>query len=518
MRCDDRQGSFLCYQVKPGQRRSCAALIIASAKDPDFIVLLPCYYLPSAISSNGAEAIYMPPIRPEWTLHPVPAFAREYNPYTRAQFNSVPQPKLSNPSILEPSQKGPKHSLEQVRKLYQAFSRHSERFRVEFNDVRPYLGDLKLLALGKEDLEIFIEIKSGWCSIDRKARRGSAGLKHRQGAPFPKSENGNECAFTHTNRSGISYPLLSTNEGFEEYRVDQGRSDRTVRDIERILDLTLKKSGSVKATRKNPMGLPATEAIPERPSALVDQDHGIGLVPLRQRWRTDGFQRGFGSAKHREARAGSFELWQSELLIEQCRIRGKGLILDFGVWNPICRYGILQYNWADDDKHRYDQDGEPPLRVWDVRTNISLVPLSFLRLERTGNWAPCGTRQSETQHKKIAKRPPSMVLCDLYPQECQRVQHGRFVVPSKFLYSSRRRNSRDLLQVGKGILDDFYCEGEDLIDTLTKPLWGGQQITVDQRGNTIRASEYCLDLRSVLQAGVDCVKTRHKHAPTRVSD
>lgn len=60
--------------------------IIASAKEPDFIIFLPTFYLPSekpGTKDVNKEQVSVAPFRPEWMLHPVPAFPGELTLFVR---------------------------------------------------------------------------------------------------------------------------------------------------------------------------------------------------------------------------------------------------------------------------------------------------------------------------------------------------------------------------------------------------------------------------------------------------
>ncbi|KAL8650381.1 MAG: hypothetical protein Q9210_003854 [Variospora velana] len=151
------------------------------------------------------------------------------------------------------------------------------------------------------------------------------------------------------------------------------------------------------------------------------------------------------------------------------------------------------------------------MRVWNCKVNIPYVPLSFTRAIWTGNRAPKATGQTQAAFKRIARRAPSLVICDIYPTSCQRIPHGRFVVPSTFLDGHIPRGSRQLLKKDKGIIDEYYVEHEHLIEVLTAPLREDGEIAIDRRGRTFKAADFLCDTLSTLQAGVNAVKENHKH-------
>ena len=85
--CDSKQGCIWRFSISLKQRENCYAFIIASAKEPDYVVLLPAFYLPAAKlrkNSKDGEAkevhedINITSFRPMWMLHQVPTFPGEY--------------------------------------------------------------------------------------------------------------------------------------------------------------------------------------------------------------------------------------------------------------------------------------------------------------------------------------------------------------------------------------------------------------------------------------------------------
>ena len=153
------------------------------------------------------------------------------------------------------------------------------------------------------------------------------------------------------------------------------------------------------------------------------------------------------------------------------------------------------------------------MKVWNCAVNTPFVPLSFARATWTGDWAPGATRPTVEAYEEIAKRPPSLVIFDLYPVQCQRIPHGRFVVPSEFLIRHLRRCNRNLLRAGNGIIDEYYVEHDHLVEVLTAPLREDGKIAIDRAKRTFEAADYLCDTTSTHQAGVEAVKLNHKRNP-----
>lgn len=78
-KCDSKRGVQFYIKISPGQRQSCQALILVSPKEPDFVGLIPFHYLPS--KGTVEDGVSFAPIRPLWTLHPLPAFPPEYTSF-----------------------------------------------------------------------------------------------------------------------------------------------------------------------------------------------------------------------------------------------------------------------------------------------------------------------------------------------------------------------------------------------------------------------------------------------------
>ena len=82
---DSHEGAFFSFRASKIQSRTAQALLIASVKDPDFVVLLPCWYIPKIRNgkpdTGDRQPIDAQNIRPLWTLYPLPAFPAEYTPF-----------------------------------------------------------------------------------------------------------------------------------------------------------------------------------------------------------------------------------------------------------------------------------------------------------------------------------------------------------------------------------------------------------------------------------------------------
>ncbi|KAL9035862.1 MAG: hypothetical protein Q9180_004622 [Flavoplaca navasiana] len=201
-RNDNGQGSQTLYSTTKDQREHCKVLILATPKEPDFLVVLPYNYVPRNPKDheNESTGIYMPPFRPEWALHPAPAFPAEYgpfivhitylgqalknmkdflsckldpltskpiqwvNPYTKAVYREATIGELSNPPILLPKQEAVYNALDQVKTLHRAFRRYSQRFKIELLGVRPLLADLKIIDL-QTAAETYVELKDCFCTL-----------------------------------------------------------------------------------------------------------------------------------------------------------------------------------------------------------------------------------------------------------------------------------------------------------------------------------------------------------------
>lgn len=181
--------------------------------------------------------------------------------------------------------------------------------------------------------EVIVELKDGQFQVIQDRRTGSAVLQHEQ---FTQSHRklfswkaqwdylltanwGMNIAYIlprdhiPANWWNASVPLLEMSEGFQEYSIDLSRDVRIVQDIEKVLDTTRIKTGSMRAQKAIPIG--------QEPFDQIENDlESVDLIS-GQRWSTSGFRRGFGSAKHGKLRGETYAVWVSEVLIESCRAR-----------------------------------------------------------------------------------------------------------------------------------------------------------------------------------------------------
>ncbi|KAL8982261.1 MAG: hypothetical protein Q9205_003171 [Flavoplaca limonia] len=561
--CDSKRGCDWKFSISPKQRENCYAFIIASAKEPDYVVLLPAFYLPAAKPRKNAkgskdkeenESISITPFRPMWMLHQVPAFPGEYtlfiqpvtqlgkalddmmavikgrsthwtNEHTGAVFAEPPPARLQLPSALLPGQKQLYQAMSQVRELYEAFAKHSRDFRVELVGVSPLLADLKLIGHNRK-AELFVEVKKEHCLLESDGRSKTPQLlyirqvlrdrrlmfswKSQWDYLFLTVKNMPTKAFL-LPRDRIPIPwfnswpqgeYLKMASGFEEYSVDVSSEESIVRDIERIIHREDQK-GSMNATRPIPVDSAERKYLKKGYIGRKDSlDSGMWF----QRWSTRGFLRGFGSADHGEARGLTYGQFGSEVMIEICYTSKKGVVCDFGIWNSICRYAIALYNWEPEDVKYYEFYKEPLKRVWNLHKDTQAVPLDFTHMTWTGHRSPSGTSHSEQQAKAARQRTrwPRLMVVDMYSINCMRMPHGRFVVPSRNL-GKLGHNDTGLLQKGKGVADQYYIELDDLIDTLTAPLQCNSHFNVGSSQESYLADDYRLTIGEIHQQGVESV-------------
>lgn len=93
--CDSKRGCTWKFAISSKQRENCYAFIIASTKEPNYVVILPAFCLPPAKPRHKNEkddvirdeeikeeitneAINITTFRPMWMLHQVPPFPGEY--------------------------------------------------------------------------------------------------------------------------------------------------------------------------------------------------------------------------------------------------------------------------------------------------------------------------------------------------------------------------------------------------------------------------------------------------------
>ncbi|KAL8873387.1 MAG: hypothetical protein Q9198_007034 [Flavoplaca austrocitrina] len=79
---DNVKGGVFSFGISLRQRESCEALILCNPMEPDFVVLLPIYYVPERTAwekkKGKGGSVNMPPFREPWALHPAAGFPSEY--------------------------------------------------------------------------------------------------------------------------------------------------------------------------------------------------------------------------------------------------------------------------------------------------------------------------------------------------------------------------------------------------------------------------------------------------------
>lgn len=78
-----KEAIYWIIHVSVNQAKTCQAIIINAAKDPDFIAVLPIHYIRHHLLevSRTGKHIYSKPFRPLWTLQQLPAFPPELAPF-----------------------------------------------------------------------------------------------------------------------------------------------------------------------------------------------------------------------------------------------------------------------------------------------------------------------------------------------------------------------------------------------------------------------------------------------------
>ena len=176
--------------------------------------------------------------------------------------------------------------------------------------------------------------------------------------------------------------------------------------------------------------------------------------------------------------------------------RGNGTVLDVGVKHSLSRYWMASYVWSADDISRYDQDKEPPCPVWRLGRSTPVIPVSFLRLSWSHGLEPWCVRSSEYSAGRIASRPPSLIICDLFPYSCARIPHGRFLLPSDSLPEVSYGKTFTL----KGPLERYSVDHDDIVDSILYMLDGKSHATLGLDSRPIQLSRYLSSLQDVLQA------------------
>lgn len=158
---------------------------------------------------------------------------------------------------------------------------------------------------------------------------------------------------------------------------------------------------------------------------------------------------------------------------------------------------MADYLWSEDDISRYDQDKHPPCPVWQLGPLTPIVPISFMRLRWYHGFEPWCVRSSEYSFKGIVSRPPSLVICDVFPYTCTRLPHGRFLLPSNSLPKNVSYGNNIVFK--EGFLDQYIVDDDEVMDSILYMLDGTSQATLGLCSRPIQTPEYVSYLRDMLQ-------------------
>ncbi|KAL8837442.1 MAG: hypothetical protein Q9170_002527 [Blastenia crenularia] len=232
-------------------------------------------------------------------------------------------------------------------------------------------------------------------------------------------------------------------------------------------------------------GDPNLDELPEMPKRLG------------RRWHVRDYQRGFGSFLHEKCRGRTYEAWAVEVLTEVCRKWGNGMFLDLSKRNPMCRFIVTRYTWSPLDNERYDRNGEPPRRTFNVHKRTPVVPVAFLPVSWEVGSIPGGTRAGEFNEKLQADRVPSMAIYDMYESTGLRRPHARYIIPDDTLPALR---GRKLMRLAHGIWHEYRVDEENLLEVLTEVLDGHLRTPLGMNRENLNLSFF---LEDALAAGLD---------------
>ncbi|KAL9034962.1 MAG: hypothetical protein Q9180_005116 [Flavoplaca navasiana] len=292
------------------QYDTCQAVLVNTVKEPDLIALIPMYYIRQRIRTPAKDGDKIADhIRPLWTIHPAQAYPPEMAPFilpiamlgralenmrdyaigatklwvnehTGVRFN-VPVPTRHASTILRPDFVPWQNALDMVARVHKAF-KYTKNFRMEFVDLFPISGDMKLVH-NATGTEILVEVKKGHCDFtlgeelepsQRYMKHGQdvRGLRDKQvfswKAPWDyiytvqeRSKRREEALFIPRDKIPKSWwnqiPLGADDynlawpanniETVRQYVVDLRSPNSIATDIKRIIILTLDQTKSIKA-------------------------------------------------------------------------------------------------------------------------------------------------------------------------------------------------------------------------------------------------------------------------------
>ncbi|KAL8657105.1 MAG: hypothetical protein Q9226_002257 [Calogaya cf. arnoldii] len=187
-------------------------------------------------------------------------------------------------------------------------------------------------------------------------------------------------------------------------------------------------------------------------------------------------------------------------MTEVFRRSGWGKIVDQGKRNPLGRYAIARYKWHKREKRRYDYDGEPP-RAITICGDIPVIPVTFLELHWPDDDYPQGCRRAEYAYNKyLLGRLPSLVICDMFPVECIRQPHARFILPFELLPKDVKKVKRGKkIQLENGIINQYHTSEDELAQAIMGALKGTLRTSL---GTIVENLNYAVKLKDLAVRGV----------------
>ncbi|KAL8692789.1 MAG: hypothetical protein Q9218_002260 [Villophora microphyllina] len=537
------QGTNLCWTfgLSEAQRQHCQLFILHSAKDPDYVAVLPKYYLDldtfetEIITENTGDAgktsqkvtlVHFYSFRALWT------HTRE-NVHTGVVFD-VPRESLAmvGAEKLKPDLPTWLRALKDIQFIEERLRQGSSRFRVQLTEIFPLSGDCTFLD-SKTGEKVFVELKSAYCRIKHGlqpaiehrqqvfwTRRGSKSLYHpifswkaQWDFLYTMTASRTEVLLIPRDRipdswwnrlarddEWFEWPLESSAQALEDFSVALGSPDRFVADIERILLCSATNGKSMRA--QIPIAVvppPSVEAL----EAILDNDGSLEHGIAREAYWSSSYRRGFGTAEHGAPRKSACQNWAAEALMEMCR-----------------RNGNLQYEWSAEDKAYYDAESEPPRRVWDFPCNTPVVPIDFMNAEFRGNHLPV-THNGLHRFTDVAqdRSLPSLIIGDLFPQSAVRLRHTRVVFPSRDLpddgpYTGGNDDRKFRPWVTTGMLDQYHIDEDKVLDEIMKVFSNADEVSIGSGGLKLETKEHCYLLKDALPGGLTIItKEGLKPAP-----
>ncbi|KAJ9502666.1 hypothetical protein H2202_001788 [Exophiala xenobiotica] len=181
-------------------------------------------------------------------------------------------------------------------------------------------------------------------------------------------------------------------------------------------------------------------------------------------------------------------------LMEECRRKGQGCMIDLAKFHPMGRIAMVRWNWSKADEERYDRTGKPPCSTGMLGSSVPMVVVCNNRTRWMFDYAPEECTVGQVEHYRNAH--PCIAVLSSLPKELAHLTVQRWVVPSEFMPMVQvgdlkaASSKAPLIMEGQHDIEQFIVTEANLHHTIYEFLSGKDLIHVGFYAVAVNPKDY----------------------------